>query len=288
MYYVIYAVGCLPRVLLQQAGWLLGLWLYASRSQSRRVTEINVLRFFPDMTTSEREVLVRSSLIETARTALETPAVWFKNSKHLLTWIDNVHGEELIEQSIADENGVLLLVPHIGNWELYNAVHAERYGQFTALFKPPKQAYLANIIRRVRMHYGNDMVPTTPRGLVRLFKALTTGGTVAVLPDQVPESGIFVPFFSQAVFTDRLVHRLLKKTKAVPILVSLIRNQEGRFDLFYEAVPNLDAADEQQALTALNQSLERLILRNPSQYQWEYKRLKKQPADSKDPYKTVD
>ena len=85
MYYVIYAVGCLPRVLLQQAGWLLGLWLYASRSQSRRVTEINVLRFFPDMTTSEREVLVRSSLIETARTALETPAVWFKNSKHLLS-----------------------------------------------------------------------------------------------------------------------------------------------------------------------------------------------------------
>ena len=284
VYLLIRMIGLLPRPLLQVLGRLFGLWLFYARSKSRRITEINLARCFPKNNARINHRLTRESLIATCQTALETPAVWCKDGKRLLTWIDNRFGEAHLKAAIADDKGVLLLIPHIGNWELYNAFYAQTVGQLTALFKPPKQKAMARIIERVRMRYGNQMVPTTPRGLARLFKVLKQGGTVAVLPDQVPEVGLFVPFFGQAAFTDRLAHRLALKSGATPVLVALIRNARGRFDVHYQPVPDLGQEDEVMALTALNAAVEALVRQYPTQYQWEYKRFKKQPAGLQDPY----
>lgn len=285
VYALIRMIGLLPRRLLQTLGRLFGLWLYYSHSQSRRITEINLARCFPKNTAGANHRLTQESLVATCQTAFETPAVWCKDSKRLLTWIDNKFGEEHLAAAIADEKGALLLVPHIGNWELYNALYSETIGQFTALFKPPKLKAMARIIERVRMRYGNEMVPTTPRGLARLFKTLKEGGTVVVLPDQVPEAGFFAPFFDQPAFTDRLAHRLALKSGATPILVALTRNDRGRFDVHYRPVPDLTQDDEVLALTALNAAVEKLVRQYPAQYQWEYKRFKKQPNGLQDPYK---
>ena len=168
MYLLIRMIALLPRRLLQVLGRLFGLWLFYSRSRSRRITEINLARCFPESADRINHRLARESLIATGQTAFETPAVWCKKGKHLLTWVDNQFGEEDLQAAIADGNGVLLLVPHIGNWELYNAFYSETIGQLTALFKPPKLKAMARIIERVRMRYGNEMVPTTPGGLARL------------------------------------------------------------------------------------------------------------------------
>ena len=287
MYLLIRMIALLPRRLLQVLGRLFGLWLFYSRSRSRRITEINLARCFPESADCINHRLARESLIATGQTAFETPAVWCKKGKHLLTWIDNQFGEEDLQAAIADGNGVLLLVPHIGNWELYNAFYSETVGQLTALFKPPKLKAMARIIERIRMRYGNEMVPTTPGGLARLFKILKEGGTVVVLPDQVPQTGLFVPFFNQPAFTDRLAHRLALKTGATPILVALTRNDHGRFDVHYRPVSGLSQADEVLALTALNSAVEDLVRQYPTQYQWEYKRFKKQPTGMQDPYKPL-
>ena len=284
VYYLILGVGLLPRKWLQSLGRLLGLILYYGQTRSRRTSDRNIRLCFPNLSPLEHRRLVRDSLISTAQTAFETPGVWTKNSKHLLTWIDNIYNEDIINRALSKGSGTLLLVPHIGNWELYNAVFAQKGFQLTALFKPPKQKAIASIIEKVRSGYGNEMVPTNPRGLVRLYKVLGAGGNVAVLPDQVPESGVFIPFFGVPAYTDRLVHRLTLKTGAVPILVALIRNTRGRFDLHYTAVPELAVEDEVKGLTGLNNALEELVCRFPVQYQWEYKRFKKQPAGADEVY----
>ena len=277
-------MGLLPRIWLQWLGRLLGLILYHGKTRSWRTSDRNIKLCFPNLSPLEHQRLVRDSLISTAQTAFETPGVWTKDSKHLLTWIDNVYNEDVIDEALSKSSGALLLLPHIGNWELFNAVFAQKGFQLTALFKPPKQRALASIIEKVRMGYGNEMVPTNPRGLVRLFKVLSAGGNVAVLPDQVPESGVFIPFFGFPAYTDRLVHRLTLKTGAVPILVALIRNPRGLFDLHYSAVPELEVEDELRGLRGLNDALEDLVRQFPAQYQWEYKRFKKQPEGANEVY----
>ncbi|HAF37721.1 MAG TPA: hypothetical protein DCG72_01945, partial [Gammaproteobacteria bacterium] len=89
VYLLIRMIGLLPRPLLQVLGRLFGLWLFYARSKSRRITEINLARCFPKNTARINHRLTRESLIATCQTALETPAVWCKDGKRLLTWIDN-------------------------------------------------------------------------------------------------------------------------------------------------------------------------------------------------------
>ena len=134
VYLLIRMIGLLPRPLLQVLGRLFGLWLFYSRSKSRRITEIKLARCFPKDAAATKHRLTRESLIATCQTAFETPAVWCKDGKRLLTWIDNQIGQEYLQAAIAHDKGVLLLVPHIGNWELYNALYSETVGQFSALF----------------------------------------------------------------------------------------------------------------------------------------------------------
>ena len=96
-----------------------------ANTEARRVTEINLRLCYPALTEAEREGLARQSLIATAMTALETPKVWLA-IEALAHWVTAVHGLEAFDALCEEGNGVLLMVPHIGNWELFNAYHAAR------------------------------------------------------------------------------------------------------------------------------------------------------------------
>ena len=279
-----YLASWMPRSFAQWLGQLLGKVLWLTNSEARRVTEINVGLCYASHSEAEREMLVRQSLIATAMTALETPSVWLGKREKLARWIAATHGLEAFDALCGQGRGVLLIVPHIGNWELFNAYHAARGKRLTALFRPPRQAPLAGIIHYLRVQFGNHMVPTTARGIVQLFKRLQRGEVVAVLPDQVPESGVFASFFGQAALTDRLAHRLVQKTDASVVMMGLLRNEDGLFDLHLVPIDGLNNPDEDEALSELNLAIQQLVQRAPAQYQWEYKRFKRQPHGARDPY----
>lgn len=274
----------LPRPVLQRLGHLAGRMMWQLNTEARRVTEINLNLCYSGLTLEQRAKLCKDSLVSTATTACETPKVWLGDRGLLARWVHSTHGLEHFQALCQQPKGVLLMVPHIGNWELFNAYHAAQGQKLTALFRPPRQAAMASIIHHLRVQFGNDMVPTTARGIVQLFKRLERGETVAVLPDQVPESGLFVPFFGQPAYTDRLAHRLVQKSGARVVLMGLLRREDGLFDLHLVPFDGLNDPDESVALTQLNEAIGALVAKAPAQYQWEYKRFKRQPEGLRDPY----
>ena len=108
----------------------------------------------------------------------------------------------------------------------------------------------------------------------------------SILPDQVPAEGggIHAPFYNKPAYTMTLIQKLVQKTDPVVLVAYAIRSKGG-FDLGYmEPEPEIYSEDDQVAVTALNKTIERLIEKAPTQYQWEYKRYKRQP-DRKSLYK---
>ena len=160
---------------------------------------------------------------------METPAVWLGDFERIDEWIHVVHDEAILQEHLNDPAGLLVLLPHMGNWELFN-VFFRRYGQMTALYQPPRQGYMQKVMQKVRARHGNHMVPTTPSGLKQLYKTLGDGGTAVILPDQVPASGQFVPFFGHPALTDVLASRLAKKDGAKALGITMVRNEEGLFE----------------------------------------------------------
>lgn len=280
-------LGLLPLPVVGKLGRLLGHCAWWFAKSARRVTLINLEICFPNMPETERLKLARESLIETFQTVLEAGAAWTKPAKEVTRYITSVEGEHLIRDALAQKRGVVLIVPHLGNWEIANYYISSAY-PFMAMYAPVASPKLDALIFKARTHMDGEFVPADKSGVVRLHTFLTNGGLTGILPDQQPslKSGAFVPFFGKTALTPLLVSRLIHKTGSVAVGYACLRNPDGKtFRIVCtESDPGIYDEDMEKSAAAMNRTIEKLILMAPEQYQWEYKRFNKRPNGEPRPY----
>lgn len=275
---VFHLIGIMPMGLVRGLGSLVGHSMWWLNGREAKVTLRNIELCFPAMGENERQQLAHRSLVQTGQTGLELIKVWMQPNHRTAPGIKSIHNEALYQDKLSSEKGVLLLVPHLGNWEvvgLWCAAHRE----MTALYQPPKQELLEPILKRARERMGNRLHPTDTRGVRAILKALKSKGMTAILPDQEPdpEGGVFAPFYGVEALTMTLIHGLVSRT-GCEVLMAYGRRVPGGWEIvFKEADGGIASADMEQSVAALNKSVERCIDDCPEQYQWEYKRFKKRP-----------
>ncbi|MCR6653118.1 MAG: lysophospholipid acyltransferase family protein [Cellvibrionaceae bacterium] len=272
-------IGLLPLSAARRLGALMGSIAYRCNSRGAGITRENLALCLPQIDVQERERLTRISLQETGKVATEMCVIWRNNDVPVQRYIRRFLGEELALQALADGKGLLILAPHLGNWEVLG-LHLASLGKVTNLYQPPKLAGLDEVIRKGREKSGAQLVPTNAKGVAALLKNLKSGGICGILPDQNPNddsSGDFAPFFGHPAFTMTLVHKLIQRTNCVAVF-AFAKRVEGGFELIYRAASDeIYSEDTQTSLAALNRGVEQLVLEAPEQYQWEYKRFKKIP-----------
>ena len=260
----------------QRLGKLVGDAAYLAGGRLKKTTAKNVALCFPDLTRAESDDLVRSSLRHTGCFAAESGMLWSRSDrwKSLIAAVDGV---QIIDEARETGRGVLILVPHFGNWEILNLFLGDRYG-LTALYDPPRIPDFDAIVREWRTRTGSVMLPVTAGGIRALYSNLRNGGVVALLPDQVPATtaGIYAPFFARPAFTMTLVYRLAAKLRPHLVMAHARRLPDAAgFSLGFEALTNLETCTVPlEFLAAMNRAIEQLIGTDRAQYQWEYKRFK--------------
>jgi|TARA_B100002003_G_scaffold248005_1_gene280725 KDO2-lipid IV(A) lauroyltransferase len=284
-HFLLLVLARLPRRVSQLLGRIVGHLSYLFRTRAYQVTVANLLLCFPELSDEERMKLVKKSLQSTGQTLMETPAAWLAGSSVLEKWIAGVSSSELLDEAIDGGNGTIVLLPHMGNWELFNAYFATR-GKMTALYQPPRKPHLQKIMKRVRSRFGNELVATNVKGIARLYRVLKNGGVVTILPDQVPARGLYAPFFGNAALTDQLISRLALKTRARVVAACVIRLDDGRFEIKFSSVDEgIYSKDIELSVRAINATVENCVKEIPAQYQWEYKRFKVRPSGEKRVYR---
>jgi KDO2-lipid IV(A) lauroyltransferase len=200
-----------------------------------------------------------------------------------MTLVREVHGLEHVEAARAAGKGVLVLEPHLGNWEL-GGLYLGQHLPITFLYRPARQAWADALTRRGRERGGVRLATPDVKGVRAMLQALKRGEGVGVLPDQVASKGdgVWAPFFGRPAFTPTLTFRLIAATGAVPLILFCERLRWGRgFRLHILPAPVLPD-DPVAAATRLNAAIEDLIRRYPDQYLWTYRRYKR-PHDAPAP-----
>jgi len=253
-------------------------------SDSKRITRCNLALCFPEMSDAEREKLARDSILETTKFACELGRIWLRPVEEVLASVVRVNGQEVLERALAKGKGVIVLAPHIGNWELCG-LHLDRRAQTTYLYRPPKLEGFEDAMIAYRGRAGARLAPTTRKGIAMLVKALERGEIVGILPDQEPglDSGVFAPFFGVPALTMTLVAKLANRTQSAVVAMYAERLPAGEgFAINISDVDSTVAAEDTgTAAGVLNQVVERCVREVPHQYQWEYRRFKHQPDNSK-------
>lgn len=270
----------LPLSLLRGLGDMFGSLIWYLQLKPARHTRTNLQLCYRTQPLAARKRLAKHSLQETVKTFLEMAAIWEWPAERALGLIDQVEGEALIQEAQAHGRGVIVLGPHLGNWELTGLYLASRY-TMASLYRPPRMKALETYMSGVRARTGAELVPTTNRGVARLLTLLREGHVVGILPDQVPppESAIYAPFFGLDASTMTLVSRLAAKTDALVVCAYALRmpGQSGFRLVIRAADTSVAASDPLTAVTALNRSVETCIADAPEQYQWVYKRFRQRP-----------
>ncbi|MDP6375739.1 MAG: lysophospholipid acyltransferase family protein [Pseudomonadales bacterium] len=255
--------------------------------ESARISHINLLRCFPDQSQESVAALVRDSLCHTACLMAEAGMLAHWSRERIQRCVLSLEGIEPLRECLRRSQSVLLLVPHFGNWEMITFVLGGE--GLVAVYDPPRISALEGPIKESRERFGATLVPTDRAGLRAVYRALKHGGLIGILPDQVPDTsaGVHAPFFGHPALTMTFAHRLIRQTSPAVFIGSATR-AKGGFHVRIVAAP-AGVCDEDVSVHAasLNAAIEELVLTDPGQYQWEYKRFKRQPQDMEPVYPKV-
>lgn len=284
---VIWLVSLLPLSVAQAMGELIGWFLWVTKSNASRISMINLRLCFPDYDDDKINKEVKKSLRSLGKSYTEMGMSCMWPIPKVNKLITQIEGKEYLQEALDDNNGIILIAPHLGNWEILN--HFFRtYLFMTVMYKPANNPALDKFIFNTRKRVDVGLVPANRSGVMSLFKILENKGVVAVLPDQQPsrKSGVLADFFGQKALTGKLIGDMANATPAYLLCAYAKRLEDGNYGVVLKpANEGIRVADPIESATALNQSIEDCILDCPEQYQWSYKRFLRQPKGTSNIYR---
>lgn len=259
--------------LARMLSWLLLVLPNRRRDRARA----NIARCLPALNQQQQNQLLKQHLQHRAHSLLESGLLWHMSGNRLLELVTEVEGWDVLEAAHRRGKGVIVAVPHFGQWELVGLYLSAKLDNTAILYKPPKNIVFDQRLREYRGRTGGEAVPASAAGIRRLLQILHQGGYVGILPDQRPKSGqgYQAPLFGQSAATMTLLTRLVRKTGCSVVFAGCQRLPDNHsFKLRIIPAPfGIDADDDAIALAALNEGVEQCAEWSLPQYQWSYNRF---------------
>lgn len=275
---MLWASACVPLHWARFVGRGVGSIMLRLNLRTVRITRRNFEIAYPSLSTAEREQLIRRTLREQGALSAEMGHVWRRPHDYVRSLI-SVNGGDHVDLALAEGRGVVVLAPHLGNWEVLSH-HLTSLGDLMCLFEPPKLPAIADLVLAARQRAGGEYVPTTGRGIARLVRHCKAGGITGILPDQVPDrdvGAVNAPFMGVDCSTASLAVSLIQRSGARAVMGVAWRTQRG-FEIQFCPVSDAVYSDHlESALTAMNSDIEQLLRADTTQYQWTYKRFRTTP-----------
>lgn len=271
MQWLTFLLSRIPLRHLQSLGAFLGLLMYWFSPKDRALIHEN-------LSFAQQVYTFKVDPQEVAKSAgkMLTDSIWiWQHPVQALQKTELIHWD-IVEQAMLEGKGLLMLTPHLGAFEMIPRVLAEHFPA-TIIFKPAKQKWLHQLITQGRTHPRMNFVPANLQGVRQVARALARGEAVGILPDQVPGNGdgVWAPFFGKAAYTAVLPIKIAIKNKLPTIIFTAVRKPQGQgWAVIAERITEPFSNEPVCAATQLNQCLEKVIIKNPHQYLWVYKRYK--------------
>ncbi|MFX2257361.1 lysophospholipid acyltransferase family protein [Acinetobacter variabilis] len=244
-------------------------------SKTSDVIRLNLEISLSELSTQERERITRAAIRNELMSYFEFFSIWGSTNQKNIERVHKVIGEDLLHDALAQNKGLVLIVPHFGTWEIMNAYVAQ-FTSMTIMYKPVKNQAADQFVRAARSREQANLVPTDESGVRQIFKALKQGGTTVILPDHTPNvGGEYIPYFGVPLATSNLSAKLIQKTKARALFLYALRNEDAGFDIHIETIDEkVYQGDANQGTGIIINTIENLIQRHPEHYHWSYKRFR--------------
>lgn len=253
------------------------MWKYSTKN--KHITLTNIQKCYPNLSPQEQNKRAQLSMNAALMNFFELGYIWKKQTKSE-NLIGNINGIDEFQQALDQGKGLLLAVPHMGNWEVLNLVLSQ-FDKFAFLYKPPSDKKVEGLLVKYRGKSKAVQIEANLKGVRKIMTHLKDKGFITILPDQRPKSGQgeFADFYGIPTYTMTLFSRLAAKTK-VPVFFAYALRTDNGFDVTFEKSEDEIYQNSKISVAYLNKKIQSIVDKAPEQYQWTYKRFSIQPEDS--------
>ena len=220
---------------------------------SRRHAVLKNIRtaFADEMSLEEQQTLTRE-IFRTASANLMASIRTAQLNRDELASVLEIEHRELLNEAIALKKGVIVLVPHMGNWEILAQVSFLLSEGITGgtHYRPLNNIYLDSLIKRRRQRQGTKLFSkrSSPHTLASFLRK---NGVLGILADQrVPKGGHFTEYYGRFSPCSPLPEVLATRTEASILALSLGTTDLGKWKLTFHSVETPDTPACMKAMEA--------------------------------------
>lgn len=268
--------GLLPVRVLFGLGNFLGFCAWLLLGQYRRLANRNLdIAFGSEKTPRELRRIARRNFQCLSANLLCSARMASMSSEKLAQYIAT-ENLDAIHRELRAGRAVVLLLSHIGNWELF-AQLIPRYADYAKIgtvYQKLGNRYIDQYVSRQRSRAGAFLFDRG-EGFHKPIELLRSGGLVGVLGDQhAGDHGLWTPFFGRLASTSPLAGLLAKRTGAAVIAAAVHTVGPARWRMVFTAPLN-SPGDSVQLLTWKgNATIEQQIRIAPEDWFWVHNRWK--------------
>ena len=248
--------------------------------RSKNITKQNIKIGLGNLDEKRETEIINAMWSNIGRTFAEY--AFLKNFKFDKTNFSHIkiNGTNYLEQIKKNNEPVIFYSGHFANFELM-AMELDKFGiKAAAIYRPLNNFLLNPIMEYLRMKYiCPNQIPKGRMGMRKIISRVKDGYSIALMVDQRVGEGLRIPFFNKPAHTTTVPAQLALKYNCRLVPIFLERKEGINFEMTvhepYEIQKTGDTDQDTKSITLkINQLIEKMIIKNPTQWLWSHNRWK--------------
>ena len=271
--YLIFLVGRLLGIKLSRIIFSKIFCLIGPFFKSKKIIKKNIKIFYENGNSFNEKNLINDMWKNYGMTFIEY--IFLHKFKKGTNYVQ-IKGEENL-LSLDKNKPAIFISGHLANFELMAMEITKKNIELAAIYRPLNNFFLNPFMEYLRKKYiCKNQIKKGINGVRDAIGFVKKGHSIALMIDQRVSEGEKIKFFGKDALTTTLPAQLSIKYDLKIIPVYIERNENKNFTIeFQNAINPRDFQKNKEILTLnLNQKMERMIVKNPSQWIWTHNRWK--------------
>ena len=248
--------------------------------RSKKITKQNIKIGLGNLDEKKEKEIINGMWSNIGRTFAEY--IFLKDFKFNKTNFDHIkiNGTNYLNEIKTTNKPVVFFSCHLANFELM-AMELDKFGiKCAAIYRPLNNIFLNPLMEYLRMKYiCPNQIPKGRVGVREVIKKFNDGYSIALMVDQRVGQAPKIPFFGEPAHTTTIPAQLALKYDCKLVPIFLERKGDVNFEMTvhepYEIQKTENVHEDTKNITLkINQIIEKMIIKNPTQWLWSHNRWK--------------
>ena len=254
--------------------------LFGPLFRSKKITKQNIKNGLGEIDNKEETKIINGMWNNIGRTFAEY--VYLKKFKFSATNFNHIkiNGLQYLDKIKKNNESAIFYSGHFANFELM-AMELDKFGiKCAAIYRPLNNFFLNPLMEYLRMKYiCPNQIPKGRIGMREIIRKIKDGYSIALMVDQRVGEGPRELFFNKPAHTTTIPAQIALKydCKLVPISLKRIENIQFEMTIHepYKIKKTSNEVEDTRNITIkINQIIEKMIIKNPTQWIWSHNRWK--------------